>query len=129
MDYLIDTHALIWYITDNKKLPLNIKEIINNKNNNCFVSIASLWEIGIKFSLGRFDFNAELEEIFQIIDDTGFEALPITTIQILQNSKLEFHHRDPFDRIIIAQAITENIILISKDQYFKEYNVKVKWEG
>ena len=129
MDYLIDTHTLIWFITDNKKLPSSTREIIIDENNNCFVSIASYWEIGIKYSLGRFDFEADLEEIFEIIEATGFEVLPITTIQISQNAKLEFHHRDPFDRIIIAQAITENIALISKDRFFKEYNVEVIWEG
>ena len=81
MNLLIDTHALIWFITDNDKLPLKTKQIIENKENNCYVSIASYWEIGIKNSIGRLDLKSDLETIFQIIEETGFETLPITTNQ------------------------------------------------
>ena len=109
MDLLIDTHAVIWFITEDKKLPLKTKQIIENIENNCFVSIATYWEIAIKHSLGRLDLNSGLERIFQIIEETGFEILPITINQILKNAKLEYHHHDPFDRIIIAQAIYENL--------------------
>ena len=114
MNLLIDTHALIWFITDNDKLPLKTKQIIENKENNCYVSIATFWEIGIKNSIGRLDLNSDLEAIFQIIEETGFETLPITTSQILRNANLEFHHQDPFDRIIIAQSLTEKMTIITR---------------
>ncbi len=127
MNYLIDTHALIWFITDNEKLPRLAKQIIENQDNNCYVSIASFWEIGIKYSLGRLDLNTDLNNIFQIIEDTGFDILPITINQILKNASLEFHHQDPFDRIIISQAITENLTIISKDSQFDKYNVPLIW--
>lgn len=128
MNLLIDTHALIWFITDNDKLPLKTKQIIENKENTCYVSLASYWEISIKSSIGRLDLNSDLETIFQIIEDTGFDLLPITTNQILRNAKLEFHHQDPFDRLIIAQALTEKMTIITKDSQFENCNVPIIWE-
>ena len=128
MNLLIDTHALIWFITDNDKLPLKTKQIIENKENNCYVSIATYWEIGIKNSIGRLDLNSDLETIFQIIEETGFETLPITTNQILRNANLEFHHQDPFDRIIIAQSLTEKMTIITRDSQFEDYNVPIIWK-
>ncbi len=128
MNLLIDTHALIWFITDNDKLPLKTKQIIENKENNCFVSIATYWEIGIKNSIGRLDLKSDLVTIFQIIEETGFETLPITTNQILRNANLEFHHQDAFDRIIIAQSLTEKMTIITKDSQFENYNVPIIWK-
>lgn len=128
MNLLIDTHALIWFITDSEKLPLNTKQIIENKENNCYVSVATYWEIGIKTSIGRLGLNADLETIFQIIEESGFETLPITTNQILKNASLEFHHQDPFDRIIIAQSLTEKMTIITKDSQFESYSVPIIWE-
>jgi PIN domain nuclease of toxin-antitoxin system len=128
MNLIIDTHALIWFITDNDKLPLKTKQIIENKENNCFVSIATYWEIGIKNSIGRLDLNSDLETIFQIIEETGFETLPITTSQILRNANLKFYHQDPFDRIIIAQSLTEKMTIITRDSQFENYNVPIIWK-
>jgi len=128
MNLLIDTHVLVWFITDNRKLPKKTKTIIENKKNNCFVSIASFWEIGIKNSIGRLNLNSDLNTIFQIIDETGFDILPFTINHILINANLEFHHQDPFDRIIIAQSLSENMTIISKDRQFQNYNVPIDWE-
>lgn len=127
MNLLVDTHVLIWFITDSEKLPSRTKQIIESNTNNCFVSIATFWEIAIKNSIGRLELNTELEKIFQIIEDTGFEILPITTKQILQNASLEFYHQDPFDRIIIAQAITEKLSIVTKDSQFDAYKVPIIW--
>jgi PIN domain nuclease of toxin-antitoxin system len=128
MDLLVDTHAVIWFITEDQKLPGKTKQIIENIDNNCFVSIASIWEIAIKHSLGRLDLNTDLKRIFQIIENSGFELLPITVAQILINAGLKYHHSDPFDRIIIAQAICENLQIVSKDEQFVNYNVPIVWE-
>ncbi len=70
----------------------------------------------------------DLETIFRIIEETGFDILPITTSHILRNATLEFHHQDPFDRIIIAQSIFENMSVVTKDAQFKNYNVPIIWE-
>ncbi|MBI4945036.1 MAG: type II toxin-antitoxin system VapC family toxin [Bacteroidetes bacterium] len=128
MDLLIDTHAIIWFITEDPKLPVRTKQIIESIENRCFVSIATYWEIAIKHSLGRLDLNSDLKNIFQIIENTGFELLPITLNQILTNAGLEYHHHDPFDRIIIAQAMYENLMIVSKDEQFKSYNISLIWE-
>ena len=128
MNILLDTHALIWFITDNDKLPIKTKKIIESKENRCYVSIASLWEMGIKNSIGRLELNINLDDIFSTIEKTGFDILPITTQHILKNSELEFFHQDPFDRIIIAQSIVENIDIITIDKKFSNYNVSLVWK-
>ncbi|WP_372947578.1 type II toxin-antitoxin system VapC family toxin [Mariniphaga sp.] len=128
MELLIDTHTVIWFITEDKKLPTNTKRIIEDVDNKCYVSIATYWEIAIKQSLGRLDLNSDLEKIFRIIEETGFEVLPITVKQILENAKLDFHHQDPFDRIIIAQAIHENLSIVTKDSQFRKYKIPLVWE-
>ncbi len=127
MNLLIDTHALIWFITDNQRLPNETKSIIENNKNKCYVSIATFWEIGIKNSIGRLELNTDLKTIFQIIDETGFEILPITTNHILINADLDFHHQDPFDRIIIAQSLSENMTIITKDHQFQNYDMPIIW--
>lgn len=126
MNLLLDTHVIIWALNGSEKLPRKIKSLIENGNNACFVSIASLWEIGIKHSLGRLKLNTDLKTIFQIIEN-DFEILPISSIHILKNTELKFHHQDPFDRIITAQAIQENLSVVSKDGQFKNYEVKLIW--
>ncbi|TKB95917.1 type II toxin-antitoxin system VapC family toxin [Pedobacter cryophilus] len=128
MDVLIDTHAVIWFITNDSKLPKKAKIIIEDINNNCYVSIASFWEIAIKNSLNRLELNESLEKVFEIIESSGLSILPITTSHILQLSRLEFHHQDPFDRIIIAQGINFNLAILSKDQHFSKYNINLIWD-
>ena len=128
MNLLVDTHALIWFITDNNKLPINTKKFIESNDNDCYVSIATFWEIGIKNSIGRLDLNSDLQKIFRIIEESGFDILPITTNHILQNADLKFYHQDPFDRIIIAQAMVEKMTIITKDTQFKNYNIPKVWE-
>ena len=128
MNYLVDTHAIIWFITEDKKLPQKTKQIIEDDENNCFVSIASFWEMGIKYSLDRLDLKRDLNDIFEVIIDSGFRVLPITPNHIIKNAELDFHHQDPFDRIMIAQAIVEKLQVISKDQYFKNYDIEIFWK-
>ncbi len=127
MNLLIDTHAVIWFIADNPKLPKSTKQIIEDSNNTCYISIASYWELAIKHTLGRLELSSDLENIFQIIEETGFQILPITTSHILRNSSLPLHHQDPFDRIIIAQAIEEQLTIVGKDHEFNNYAIKLIW--
>lgn len=129
MNLLIDTHALIWFITDSKKLPSQTKKLIKNEEHNCFVSIASLWEISIKNSIGRLDLNADLDTIFEIVESSGFQLLPITRDHTLEVSKLDFYHQDPFDRMLIAQAHLEKMAIVSKDAEFNKYKIPLIWEN
>ncbi len=127
MNLLVDTHAVIWFITENDKLPAKTRQLIESAENSCFISLASYWEIAIKHSLGRLYLEKPLAGIFDIIEDSGFELLPITTDHILANAQLEFHHSDPFDRIIIAQGIVEKMTIVTKDGQFKNYPIKTMW--
>lgn len=128
MNILLDTHAAIWFITDDDQLSDFSKELIKDSQNNCFISVATLWEMGIKHSLEKLKLKAELKKIFELFFDSGFTLLPITPDHILTNSALPFHHRDPFDRLIIAQAKREGYSLISKDGEFGNYNVNLLWK-
>ncbi len=128
MNVLVDTHAVIWFITDNSRLSPVARKIIESPENICFVSIATFWEIGIKSSLGRLDLNTTLERLFKIIEESGFQLLPISINHILNCAKLEFYHHDPFDRIVISQAQCELIPLISKDEKFSNYDISLIWD-
>lgn len=128
MDILLDTHALVWLITEDPDLlPTAIKQIENPKNR-CFVSIATHWELSIKYSLGRMDLNQPLETIFRIVEESGFLLLPISIHHILKTARLPFHHRDPFDRLLIGQAKEEGMTLMSRDKAFLQYEVPLLWE-
>ncbi|MFH5834382.1 type II toxin-antitoxin system VapC family toxin [Halalkalibaculum sp. DA3122] len=129
MNLLVDTHAAIWFITDDEQLPEFSKELIKNPKHNCYVSVATLWEMGIKHSLGKLKLKAELERIFELFFESGFTLLPIIPDHILTNTTLPFHHRDPFDRLIIAQAKREGYALVSKDTEFEEYDVNIIWDS
>ena len=128
MNLLLDTHTTIWFITEDKTLPAHLKELIEDGANTCFVSIASFWEMGIKHSLGKLDLKVDLRRIFELIDQSGLTVLPITTNHILTNTTLEFHHRDPFDRLMIAQAKSEGLTVVSRDGVFKDYNIELIWK-
>lgn len=123
MNYLVDTHALIWFIIADKNLPENVKSTLESLENTCFISIAVLWEIAIKHSIGKLVLKQKLENIFDIIKISGFQLLHIKPEHLLLNAQLKFHHNDPFDRLMIAQSIIENLILVSKDSKFIEYDV------
>ena len=128
MAYLLDTHTLLWFVSGDKLLPESSKKIIKNINESCFLSEVSLWEITIKHQLKKLELGLSLEELFEFVDRNQIEIIPINYLHLLQLSKLPSHHGDPFDRLIISQAISENLTLISKDSIFKEYEVKVIWD-
>lgn len=128
MAYLLDTHTLLWFVAGDKQLPESSKEIIKNVNESCFLSAASLWEITIKHQLKKLELGISLEELFEFVDRNQIEIIPINSLHLLQLSKLPFYHHDPFDRMIIAQAISENLKLISKDSIFKKYPVNLVWD-
>lgn len=125
MKLLLDTHILVWSLTKDRRLNRPIIYSIESLENSCYVSIASLWEIGIKYSLGKIELKVSLDDFFELISKTGFEILPISPEHILQVSTLPLHHRDPFDRLIIAQAIHDKLVLITRDsEIIKNYEVE-----
>jgi len=127
MDLLLDTHVLIWFLNGDKKLSQKAKKLIEDPNNSKIVSIASIWEIAIKLSLGKFKFKNGFKNFLELIEENGFETLPISFEHTMIVSSLEFLHRDPFDRILIAQSKFENLILITKDENIKQYKIEISW--
>lgn len=121
MKYLIDTHVFIWFVENSPSLPQSVKDLIEDENSDIFISIASLWEISIKNSIGKLPLSRKFEETADVLKDNLIEILPITFEHTVENNRLPFYHRDPFDRIIIAQAIVENIDFISGDAVFDNY--------
>jgi PIN domain nuclease of toxin-antitoxin system len=127
MDLLLDTHAFLWFITGDTQLPARVVKLIDDADNKCFVSIASIWEIVVKLSLDKLEIKGGFETIEDFLENNDIEILPVDFNHTKMLLKLEHHHRDPFDRMIISQAITEKLIIISRDRFFKAYKVKVIW--
>ncbi len=126
MNILMDTHIFLWYVTNNKKLNEATQNIINERDNLIYLSEASIWEIAIKYSLKKLTFDLPFREfIEEQIKVNDFKILNFNLSHFEQITKLPFHHRDPFDRIIIAQSIIENYPLISYDQMFNSYEVQL----
>jgi len=127
MSYLLDTHTLIWFLNGDGNLSLKARKVIESAEGVSFVSVASLWEIAIKISINRLELNTSFEQIGEEINNNNFKMLPITFKDTLIISSLPFHHRDPFDRLLIAQSLNNNFILISKDKFFDNYQIKTIW--
>lgn len=127
MQFLLDTHTFIWFINGDSSLPNKIIDEIKNLKNQCFISIASIWEIAIKCKLSKLSLNADFDRILDFLDQNQIEILPISFDHIVKLNELDFHHRDPFDRILIAQGISENLTILTKDQNFSFYKTKILW--
>jgi len=125
MNILIDTHILLWFFNGDEKISQGTRNLILSPENEKFVSVSSLWEIAIKFSIGKLTLKNGLQNIFQLIDENGFRLLSLEPAHILLVSSMEFHHRDPFDRLIIAQAIAENMTILTNDMVFRKYLANV----
>ena len=122
MSFLLDTHILLWWLSDDLLLPNVAREAIACADNEVLVSAATVWEIAIKQAAGRLDVPADLLEAVEAND---FETLPITAAHAIAAGSLPPHHSDPFDRMLIAQAGAESLTLISVDIRFPRYDVEL----
>ena len=130
MQFLIDTHVLIWYLNGSNKLPVKIRELLNDDGNEVVVSIVSLWELIIKTSKHnkhKLDIDITIEKIQNYIVEHEFILLNVSLKHLNTLQTLLHHHGDPFDRMIISQAITEGLTVISADQHFSSYPINVSW--
>ena len=128
MRYILDTHTFLWFIWGDIKLSSTAREIISETNNDIFLSMASLWEMTIKNGTGKLDLSRDISSFFQDrVDANNFLILPIHRFHLVTLSTLPLHHRDPFDRLLIAQSISENIPIISADTAFDAYPVTRIW--
>lgn len=121
MQFLIDTHTFLWFVSNAKELSKTTKILIEDGNNEIFLSIASLWEISIKTALGKLSIKGKYESVIDDVNDNSIQILPINFAHTVKQNRLPFHHRDPFDRIIVSQAIVENMNFISADAIFDDY--------
>jgi PIN domain nuclease of toxin-antitoxin system len=132
MIYLLDTHVLIWSLMYSSKLSNNCLEILKNKKNTIFVSTISFWEISLKHSLNKLEILRLMPDALpELVIEAGYELLPLLPEDVANYHQLDAAwHRDPFDRMLIWQAIQKNIILISKDENINKYQsagLKVVW--
>ena len=128
MRYLLDTHTLLWFLADDKRLSDSARELIESQSNDIFISIASLWEIAIKVNIGKLILDKPFEQVFpEELRLNNIEILSITVDNLIKLTTLPYHHRDPFDRLIIAQALVENLPIIGVDGNFDTYGINREW--
>ncbi|MGF1672913.1 MAG: type II toxin-antitoxin system VapC family toxin [Rivularia sp. (in: cyanobacteria)] len=128
MKLLLDTHTFLWFIGGNINLSNTAKNAIENASNQRFLSIATLWEISIKISIGKLKLKLQLTELVEReVYGNAIEILEISPKHLDELVKLPFHHKDPFDRLIIAQSLVEEMTLVSKDVTFQSYPIKLLW--
>ena len=123
---LLDTHTFIWYSENDSKLPESIKIEIEAADR-VYLSIASLWEIAIKLSIGKLSLRSNYESIEASLEPAGIILLPISFADTVRVMNLPLHHRDPFDRILIAQSINNSLTVVSCDAVFKGYSIQLRW--
>lgn len=128
MKLLIDTHTFLWFVQDSNQLSPYAKDLIESSANQIYISIASLWEMAIKSSLSKLELPTSFQDFIphQVLIN-GIEIIPINPAHLHQLVNLDLHHRDPFDRLIIAQAMVRGIPVITRDNQFESYPIEVIW--
>ncbi|MBW4544563.1 MAG: type II toxin-antitoxin system VapC family toxin [Symplocastrum torsivum CPER-KK1] len=128
MKLLLDTHTFIWWDSEPTKLSQKTLELCQDQANTLLLSVASIWEMQIKLQLGKLKLNLPWAQVIESQQQTNYiEVLPITLTDVLALENLPTHHKDPFDRLLIAQANVEDAVLISRDPIFAQYPVKLAW--
>ncbi len=129
MKLLLDTHVLLWVLTDSSKLSTPAIRSYQDPENTVHVSAASFWELGIKISLGKLSFHRAdwAGALKDELERNGIRWLPIDLAHCAQVSNLPFHHRDPFDRLLVAQALCEEMAMVTADNALSAYGVKIIW--
>lgn len=125
--YLLDTNALLYFLYDSTKLSKKASDIIYRNNEKIHVSIASFWEIAIKSSIGKLVIKSSISKIAETCEKEQFEILSIKPLHLDNIRQLPRIHGDPFDRLIISQAVTENLVIITKDGTIPQYDIKTIW--
>jgi PIN domain nuclease of toxin-antitoxin system len=125
---LLDTHALIWWMTENPLLPESVRRLIVDKRNTVIVSAASAWEMATKVRLGRLPAASDITRNFEeYLTQSGFESLPVSAAHGIRAGLLPGPQRDPFDRMLIAQAQAENLTIVTNEVIFDSYGIRRAW--
>lgn len=123
---LLDTHALLWALSNPRRLPARLTRMLRQPESDVYVSAVATWEIAIKSDLGRID--VQVAAVARAARDADFDELPVTIPHTLRLLDLPAHHRDPFDRLLIAQAVEERMAIVTHDPLFRRYPVSVVWD-
>ncbi len=125
MRLLLDTHVFIWFLMGDTRLKATVRTLIETPTHQRFVSIATAWEMAIKMSLGKLTMQSSFNQLFpgELVANAML-LLPIELAHLTKIMELPFHHRDPFDRLLIAQAKVENLVLLSYDTIFDDYGIQ-----
>ena len=128
MNLILDTHSFLWFTSASPELSATARDLIEDAANDLFLSVASPWEIGIKVSTGKLTLGRPVNDFFERrMQETGVRLLPITLAHVAHVATLPFHHRDLFDRMLVAQSLTENMNIVSADAVLDAYNVTRLW--
>lgn len=129
MRLLLDTHTFVWWSNEYQKLPVSLREAFNDSQHTIYLSLASIWELQIKTQLGKLHLGAPLKHIIREQQArNNFLFLPISESHIYALGNLPHHHKDPFDRLLVAQAKTEDLTLVTHDSRISDYEVKIIWD-
>ncbi len=130
MKLLLDTHCWLWYLLSPDKLNQPARELLQEPNHDVYLSAASAWEIVIKYDLGKLELPLKPNDyVPNRLAASGHSSLPITQDHVLEIASLPLHHRDPFDRVLVAQARVEGLKLVTADKVMKLYDVPLVWAG
>jgi PIN domain nuclease of toxin-antitoxin system len=124
---LLDTHAFLWFASGDRRLSRGARAAMEHEDAELYVSAASVWEMAIKASLGRLKLPSSAETYVAEKITSGYRIMPLTWTQAAAVEQLPFHHRDPFDRLLIAQARAERYAIVTRDRIFRKYGVDVVW--
>ena len=127
MRYLLDTHAFLWLAIDDGRLPARVRAIYQDLEHDCFVSTASIWEMAIKANLGKLTLGTTLAQLVQGGVERGLRLLDVRPQHAYVVQTLPFHHRDPFDRMLVAQAMHESLHVLSRDEALDAYPLTRVW--
>ena len=127
MKLLLDTHALLWFAADDPRLGRRARRAIESPEATLYVSIASVWEIAIKASVGRLTLSSSVERFIRDKLDEGYLLLPVEWSHAAAVERLPWHHRDPFDRLLAAQALAEDMSFVTRDPVFRKYGLRPVW--
>lgn len=126
MRILLDTHVLLWAVGNSDRLTVAARKWLEDSNNEVFFSAASLWEIALKAALGREDFRIDPAQVLEVMPETGFSELPVNAQHAVEVSRLPMIHKDPFDRLLVAQSKVEPMLLLTNDERLVSYSDNVR---
>ena len=128
MRVLLDTHVFLWWVEGDRALPAKARAVLADKENECLISLVSAWELAIKAGLGKLRLTLPVKRyVVENVAANGFRMLDIQMAHVGRVETLDSHHRDPFDRLLIAQALEEKLPVVTADPVFRKYGVKRIW--